>query len=105
MIFRLSDPVDYELDADWSIAAEARAQGVEPAELVYDLLLERDGTQLLYLPLFNFAHGTFDDIHEMISAPNTLFGLSDAGAHCGAICDASMTTSSLAVWSTGPPAR
>ncbi len=99
VLFRLSDPVDYELDADWSIAAEARSQGVEPAELVYDLLLERDGTQLLYLPLFNFAHGSFDDIFEMISAPNTLFGLSDAGAHCGAICDASMTTSSLAVWS------
>ncbi len=99
VIFALSDPVDYELDADWSIAAEARAKGVEPAELVYDLLLERGGTQLLYLPLFNFAHGNFDDIFEMISAPNTLFGLSDAGAHCGAICDASMTTSSLTVWS------
>ncbi len=97
--FRLTDPVDYELDADWSIAAEARANGVEPAEMVYDLLLERNGTQLLYLPLFNFAHGNFDDIFEMITAPNTLFGLSDAGAHCGAICDASMTTSSLAVWS------
>ena len=98
VIFRLSDPVDYELDADWSVAAQARAAGVEPAEMVYDLLLEGGGTQLLYLPLFNFAHGNFDDIHEMITSPNTLFGLSDAGAHCGAICDASMTTSSLAVW-------
>ena len=66
-MFRLTDPVDYELDADWSIAAEARAAGVEPAEMVYDLLLERDGTQLLYLPLFNFAHGNFDDIYEMIT--------------------------------------
>jgi N-acyl-D-aspartate/D-glutamate deacylase len=99
VIFRLTDPVDYELDESWSIAAEARAAGVEPAAMVYDLLLERDGTQLLYLPLFNFAHGNFDDLHEMITAPNTLFGLSDAGAHCGAICDASMTTSSLTVWS------
>ena len=99
VIFRLSDPVDYELDKDWSIAAEASAAGVDPESMVYDLLLERDGTQLLYLPLFNFAHGNFDDIHEMITAPNTLFGLSDAGAHCGAICDASMTTSSITVWS------
>ncbi len=98
VVFRLTDPVDYELDEGWSIAAEARAAGVEPAEMVYDLLLERGGTQLLYLPLFNFAHGNFDDIFEMITAPNTLFGLSDAGAHCGAICDASMTTSSLTVW-------
>jgi N-acyl-D-amino-acid deacylase len=99
VIFRLSDPVDYELDKDWSIAAEAAAAGVTPESMVYDLLLEREGQQLLYLPLFNFAHGNFDDIHEMITSPNTLFGLSDAGAHCGAICDASMTTSSMTVWS------
>jgi len=97
-MFRLSDPVDYELDADWSIASGARRQGVDPAELVYDLLLEDDGRQLLYLPLFNFAHRNFDDIYEMITSPNIVFGLSDAGAHCGAICDASFPTSSLAVW-------
>ena len=98
VMFQLSDPVDYELDADWSFGARARAAGADPAAMVYDALLERDGTQLLYLPLFNFAHGNFDDIFEMISTPFSLFGLSDAGAHCGAICDASMTTSSLVVW-------
>jgi N-acyl-D-aspartate/D-glutamate deacylase len=98
VIFRLTDPVDYELHTDRSIAAEARSAGVEPIELVYDLLLDGDGEQLLYLPLFNFAHGNFDDIFDMITSPNVLFGLSDAGAHCGAICDASMTTSSLTVW-------
>ena len=32
VIFRLTDPVDYELDADWCVAAEARAQGPEPAD-------------------------------------------------------------------------
>lgn len=98
VMFELSDPVDYELDADWSFGARARAAGADAAEMVYDALLERDGTQLVYLPLFNFAHGSFDDIFEMISTPFSLFGLSDAGAHCGAICDASMTTSSLVVW-------
>lgn len=99
VLFRLADPVDYDLHADRSVAAEARRAGVEPIDMVYDLLLERGGEQLLYLPLFNFAHGNFDDIHAMITSPNVLFGLSDAGAHCGAICDASMTTSSLTVWS------
>ncbi len=98
VMFPLTDPVDYELDADWSFGAHARASGADPAAMVYDALLERDGSQLLYLPLFNFAHGSFDDIFEMISTPFSLFGLSDAGAHCGAICDASMTTSSLVVW-------
>ena len=99
VIFRLTDPVDYELHTDRSVAAQARSAGVEPISMVYDLLLHGDGEQLLYLPLFNFAHGDFEDLHDMITAPNVLFGLSDAGAHCGAICDASMTTSSLTVWS------
>lgn len=97
-MFRLSDPVDYELDADWSIAAEAERAGVASAELAYDALLDHDGHQLLYLALFNFAHRNFDDLYEMITSPNTVFGLSDAGAHCGAICDGSMPTSSLAMW-------
>jgi N-acyl-D-aspartate/D-glutamate deacylase len=98
VMFQMDDPVDYELDASGSLGAAARRMGIQPSELVYDALLERDGRQLLYLPLFNFAHGNFDDIHDMIATPFALFGLSDAGAHCGAICDASMTTSTLAVW-------
>lgn len=98
VLFRLDDPVDYELHRDDSIAAQARRTGADPAALAYDRLLERGGEQLLYLPLFNFAHGDFADLREMITSPNVLFGLSDAGAHCGAICDASMTTSSLTVW-------
>jgi N-acyl-D-aspartate/D-glutamate deacylase len=98
VMFELSDPVDYELDADWSFSARARQAGADPAAMVYDALLAHDGTQLVYIPLFNFAHGSFDDIYEMITTPFSLFGLSDAGAHCGAICDASMTTSALVVW-------
>ncbi len=98
-MFVLDDPVDYEMDTARSIGALARAAAEEPASRVYDLLLEQDGTQLLYLPLFNFAYGNFDDLHEMITNPFSLFGLSDAGAHCGAICDASMPTSSLVLWS------
>jgi N-acyl-D-aspartate/D-glutamate deacylase len=96
--FEMTDPVDYAVDASKSLGAEARRRGIEPPALVYDTLLQHDGRQLLYLPLFNFAHGDFDDIHEMITSPQSLFGLSDAGAHCGAICDASSTTSFLTVW-------
>jgi N-acyl-D-amino-acid deacylase len=96
--FVMDDPVDYAVDTSKSLGAEARRRGIDPAALVYDTLLQHDGRQLLYLPLFNFAHGDFDDIHEMITSPLSLFGLSDAGAHCGAICDASSTTSFLTVW-------
>jgi hypothetical protein len=98
VMFRLTDPVDYELDPSDSLAAAAARQGVDVASLAYDTLLEEDGRRLMYIPLFNYAHHSFDDIAEMIRAPFSLFGLSDAGAHCGAICDASMTTSTLTVW-------
>ncbi|MGI9577687.1 MAG: N-acyl-D-amino-acid deacylase family protein [Microthrixaceae bacterium] len=98
VMFELTDPVDYEMNRDRSLAAQAAQAGVEPESMLYDLLLESNGEQLIYIPLFNFAHGNFDDIAEMITSPNALFGLSDAGAHCGAICDASMPTSALTVW-------
>ena len=75
-----------------SIAALAAARGVSPVEEVLDLLLEDDGRQLLYMTLFNYAHGNLDDVREMLLSPNSVIGLCDAGAHCGAICDASFPT-------------
>ena len=72
--------------------------GVDPAEYAYDVQLQREGRQLIYMPLFNFAHDNLDAIHEMISSPVAMFGLSDAGAHCGQICDGSMTTTYLSLW-------
>lgn len=106
-IFEMNDPVDYQIDPSWSVAARARAAGADPVAHVYDLLLRHDGTQLLYLPIFNFSHGSLDDVHEMITHRHALFGLSDAGAHCGAISDASTPTSYLTVWARdrrdGPP--
>jgi len=35
---------------------------------------------------------------QMLEHPASAFGLGDGGAHCGAICDASMTTSLLTHW-------
>ena len=97
-LFPMGDPVDYEPTVESSIAGLAAASGRNPVEVVLDLLVERDGNQLLYMPLFNFARGNLDDVREMLLAPNSLLGLSDAGAHCGAISDASMTTTALALW-------
>jgi N-acyl-D-aspartate/D-glutamate deacylase len=100
-MFRVSDPVDYEPSADRSVEAEAAARGLAPAEYLLDLLLEEEGRRLLYLPLVNYARQSLDDVHAMLTAPNTLFGLSDGGAHCGTICDASFPTSTLAIWRRG----
>jgi N-acyl-D-amino-acid deacylase len=97
-MYVLDDPVNYDLDSTQSIGATARRMGVDPREYAYDVQLQREGRQLIYTPLFNFAHGNLDDIREMITSPVAMFGLSDAGAHCGQICDGSMTTSFMTLW-------
>jgi N-acyl-D-aspartate/D-glutamate deacylase len=98
-MFILDDPVNYDLDASKSLGATAKRLGVDPREYAYDVQLQRDGRQLIYTPLFNFVDGNLDAVREMITNPVSMFGLSDGGAHCGAICDASMTTSYITLWS------
>ncbi|MGC1239560.1 MAG: amidohydrolase family protein [Acidimicrobiales bacterium] len=98
-MFVLDEPVNYDLDASHSIGATARRLGIDPREYAYDLQLQRDGRQLIYTPLFNFVDGNLNAVREMITSPVAMFGLSDGGAHCGAICDASMTTSFMTLWS------
>jgi len=97
-MYILDDPVDYNLDSTRSLAAAARTAGIDPREYAYDVQLRRGGHQLIYAPLFNFVHGNLDAVREMITSPVAMFGLSDAGAHCGQICDGSMTTSYLSLW-------
>jgi N-acyl-D-amino-acid deacylase len=97
-MFRLGDPPDYEPAPDSSVAAMAARQGMTPAELAYDILLERDGREMLFMPAFNYASGDHSAIAEMMAHPNTRLGLSDGGAHCGLICDASTPTYMLTHW-------
>ena len=66
--------------------------------MLYDLMLEQDGRALLMLPFFNYADGNHDAIREMLTHPAGVSGLSDGGAHCGMICDASMPTYLLTHW-------
>jgi N-acyl-D-aspartate/D-glutamate deacylase len=97
-MYPLGDPPDYEPKAECSIAARAAREGRSPEELAYDLLLERDGKGILYLPVTNYAAGNLDVVREMISAPNSLIGLGDGGAHVGIMCDATATSYTLTHW-------
>ncbi len=97
-IFSLGDPPDYEPPASASVDARARAAGVTPAELIYDLLLEDEGRALLYSPVLSWVDGNLDAVREMLVHPRTIPGLSDGGAHVGTICDGSFPTSLLTHW-------
>lgn len=101
LVFPLGADVDYEPSADRSLAALAEAQGVSPAEVFYDLMLEDDGLAMFVVPYFNYAHGSHDDIYDMLTHPATVPGLGDGGAHVATICDASMPTYQLSHWVTG----
>jgi N-acyl-D-aspartate/D-glutamate deacylase len=100
-IFPLGDPPDYEPPASASVAAVAEREGRSPQEVVLDWLLEQDGTAFLFAPLASYVDHNLDAIHEMITDPTTVLGLSDGGAHCGLICDVSMPTYLLTHWVNG----
>ena len=97
-MFPLGDPPDYEPRPEDSILERARQAGMEPVELAYDMLLSRNGRELMLFPLANFSEGNPDALREMNLAAGTLPGLSDGGAHCGVICDASFPTYMLTHW-------
>ncbi len=97
-LFPLGDPPDYEPTPDQSIAAIAAREGRDPKEVAYELLMRRDGRELLYFPLFNYSDGNLESTREMLLHPRAALGLSDGGAHCGVICDASTPTYMLTHW-------
>ena len=97
-IYRLSEPLNYEPAPDTSIAAEARRRGVQPAELAYDMLLEKDGRNILFVATVNYAEKSLDATMEMLRHRDTVPGLGDAGAHLGVMCDATYSTFMLTHW-------
>ena len=97
-IFPLGDPPEYDPGAERSIEAVATREGREAVDVALDVMLERDGRGLLYLPFANYADRDFATIREMLLHPHTVPGLGDAGAHCGMICDGSMPTYLVSHW-------
>jgi len=97
-IYAIGDPPDYEPTPDQTVAAIARKRGADPLATMYDLMLESEGTAMLMMPFFNYVEGNHDAIHEMMSHRAAVSGLSDGGAHCGLICDASYPTFLLTHW-------
>lgn len=97
-MFDLGDPPNYEPAPEDSIGARAKREGRNPDEIVYDILTANGGRNFLFFPLHNYYDFDLENALTMIRNPNTLFGLSDGGAHVGVICDVSVPTYMLTHW-------
>jgi N-acyl-D-aspartate/D-glutamate deacylase len=97
-LFRLGEKPNYEPSPAESFGAAAMASGEPVLGLIYDAMLEQDGEALLYFPVYNYTGMSLDAVHEMLTHPLALPGLSDGGAHVGTICDASFTTFLMTHW-------
>jgi len=107
-LYPLSDPIDLEADEsrlDRASRQPRRAQS--PLEYLYDAMLERRRPQLCCADAGRISP-SLAVLEEMLRHPDTVTGLSDAGAHVTLICDATMPTTQLSYWTrdrrTGPTA-
>ncbi|HTO10757.1 MAG TPA: amidohydrolase family protein [Candidatus Binatia bacterium] len=74
------------------VAAE---RGVHPIDLVLDLALATNLEARFRMAVFNHDE---TEVAELLAEPDTVLGLSDAGAHASQLCDACFATHLLGHW-------
>ena len=78
-----------------TVADVAQELGVETIDLGFDLALATNLEARFRMPVAN-ADETV--VEELLKNPNTVLGLSDAGAHASQLCDACLPTYLLGHW-------
>jgi N-acyl-D-aspartate/D-glutamate deacylase len=73
----------------------ADEQGRDPVDVVLDLALDADLDMRITQDVINYDR---DSIQELLQDPNTVIGLSDAGAHASQLCDAKYSTEFLSTF-------
>ena len=96
-MFVMGDPPDYEPEASKSIAAMAQRSNHTPDEVAYDYLAG-GLDKFLFFPIVGYNEDNHDIIRTMLTAPETVLGLSDGGAHCSSVSDASVPSWMLTHW-------
>jgi N-acyl-D-aspartate/D-glutamate deacylase len=96
-MFPLTDPPNYEPRKEDSIAGIAAREGRTPDEVAYDYLAV-SADRFLFFPVVNYNEDNLGVLQTMLEDDTTLLGLSDGGAHCSSIIDASVPTWMLMHW-------
>jgi N-acyl-D-aspartate/D-glutamate deacylase len=86
---------DYDVTAGNSLAAEAERRGTTAPAAFLDYVVETDGVGLLYYPVLN---QDLDAVAAMITNPDVVIGVADAGAHVALTMDAGNSTFFLKHW-------
>ncbi len=87
-------PSARELEEMPLVAAAAKL-GKDPVDLALDLALANDLQARFRMAVMNFDE---KEVAELITDPNTIIALSDAGAHASQLCDACYSTYLLGHW-------
>jgi N-acyl-D-amino-acid deacylase len=101
MMFRLEQDdgsLDYEPTFEKSVQQIAKRAGSSEDAILYDMMMENEGHGYIYVVLVNYGEYNLDFLYELMGDPTVIAAGSDAGAHCGAICDAAMPTFMLSHW-------
>jgi N-acyl-D-amino-acid deacylase len=98
-MYAIEHPVDYEPDDTLCFAARAADAGQSNEEFMYDFLIGNEGRDFAIVLGANYHERNFDVIREMLTHPDTVTGLSDAGAHVNMIFDGVAPTYQLIHWS------
>ena len=96
--FILGTPPNYEPKEEDSIAAIASKKNISELEVMYDEMLQNQGTNLIYAAFTPYEKYKLDFVEQAYRLKSSVAGGSDGGAHCGLICDASMPTTNISHW-------
>jgi N-acyl-D-aspartate/D-glutamate deacylase len=94
-IWVMDESLSYEPSDSDSVACIAAERNQDPMEVVMDTMAQ--GIPLLVL--FGRYAGDLEGQRKIIEDPRSVFGLSDGGAHCGVLVDASVPTYMLTYFS------
>ena len=87
-------PADPSIE-ERNVAELAAERGMEPTDLVLELSLVSKLDARFRMAVLNYDE---DDVEVLLTNPNTMLGLSDAGAHASQLCDSCFSTHLLSRW-------
>ena len=97
-MFRFGNPGNYQPRPEDSASAIAVREGRTGPDVAYDMLIENEGANFIYMPLNNYAYHDLSMCEAVLDNKTAIMGLGDGGAHVAFILDAGFQTWMLGHW-------